>query len=297
MQHAAVDCVSRQPHPESACGGRFRLRGVGARVLHPVAAEDPPCVFRVEPAERTGGDHEECGEPGGDEIDDVVRFGGGASERQILFVLVAEHRVHRIDRFIEEPARRAEEKGPEEGRDLPVRGVLRHGLDGSPADAPLVEDIRVPSDDHGDRGPRAFRVAFFEGVLHLFAFPEELTRREDLPAHDRVHGKIRRGVQTPCQREHEGRDPGGDQRHKHDRQSAASHIVRVAVAAAELAVEKRDPLADPDDGMGDRIRISDEEIDEESREDGRGLDQKPFLHVCRPPASVTTVTGFCAVIM
>ena len=87
------------------------------------------------------------GEPGGNIVGQVVDAGRGPAELDVTVVLMAEHRIQRVDGAIDHRADGPGDQGPEERGGHAVDGALGHAFHGRPHDARLVELFRC-------RGPR-----------------------------------------------------------------------------------------------------------------------------------------------
>ena len=78
--------------------------------------------------EESGEADKQPAQASGDKVGDIIKAGANHADGAIFFVLIADHRIQGVDRFIGHRQRRAAEQQEEERRDNPVNGVFRHRL-------------------------------------------------------------------------------------------------------------------------------------------------------------------------
>lgn len=79
-------------------------------------------------AEESGEADKQPAQAGGDKVGDIIEAGADHADGPIFFVLIADHRIQGVDRFIGHRQRRAAQQQKEERRDNAVDGVLRDGF-------------------------------------------------------------------------------------------------------------------------------------------------------------------------
>ena len=126
-----------------------------------------------------------------------------------------------VNRFVEKSADRTEQNHPAERCNHSVGSVFRHGFHRRTGNAVFIQHIRVPSDDHGNGVSCPFRIAFFKRTLYLLPFLQQLTCRENLPAHDAVDNEIRNRMNQPCQKQNKRGNNGGNQRNENHGENSA----------------------------------------------------------------------------
>ena len=163
-QRRPIDPRSRELQAERAGHRRFRPAGVGRAVFRASRRTARAASRGEAPRVRRGGEDEpQRGEARGGQVDEIVEPRRRPAEGGVALVLVADHAVGGVDRLVERPAgrgRRARSRRsarPRRRRNSPRDSRSRR------ARRPLVEHVRVASDDHRDRAPSLVE-AFVEPV-------------------------------------------------------------------------------------------------------------------------------------
>lgn len=82
---------------------RLGLRRIGAFMFEPVALEDAPRVAAVKLQHARARDHARRSDARGNEVEQIIHFRAEPAEILISIVMVANHGIERVDRFIQEP--------------------------------------------------------------------------------------------------------------------------------------------------------------------------------------------------
>ena len=109
MYFAEIYRVARKLYSQGSRRSAFGLGGIGAGMLAFIAFVDPRGLGSAEfPAEhQRRKDHKISAEPRWYEIDDIIQSRRCRSEKPVAFVPIADHRVHRVDRLVEEAVAKA----------------------------------------------------------------------------------------------------------------------------------------------------------------------------------------------
>ena len=67
-----------------------------------VSAKDLPRHLSVASAKRCGQDQKQCGKSRRDKIRDIIQMRRKPAKIHVLFILVAEHGIHRVDALVKE---------------------------------------------------------------------------------------------------------------------------------------------------------------------------------------------------
>ena len=200
---AEVGAGSPQAHPQGPGHGGFGPAGVGAAGIARIPAQNPPGPPAVQAHHSGGQDHEEGGQAGRQEVEDVVGPGRHLAEPGIAVIFVPHHAVHGIGGLIEKKPRQAQQQGEEHGGHHAVRQIFRHGFEDRPPDLFRAQLRGFPAHDHGQPGSGLGQVALGQGFFHLAAFLMQAAGgktgvKEVSEEHGPGHGgKQGRGPQDP----------------------------------------------------------------------------------------------------
>src|SRR5262249_10623030 len=124
-----VDVAAAEANAERARERGLDPSCVRARMGGTVTKRDSCGLDRIatDPRCHRGGEHHR--EPRGRPVEQVVESRRRPAELEVALTAMADHRVERVRRAIDERARRAGERASEQRRDDRVAGVLRDGLD------------------------------------------------------------------------------------------------------------------------------------------------------------------------
>ena len=169
-QFSKVTCIPRKLYAKRPRARRLGLCGVGTRVIEPVPPENTPCAFGVIPQKKSRNDQKQCGEPGRDKIEQVVKPGGGTAEEQVTIVFVTDHTVHGVDRLVKEAERRAAHKHKAHGGDDAVAQIFRHRFHCRLGHASETEVLGVPPDNAGNHAAGTGQVPLHHSLINQHAF-------------------------------------------------------------------------------------------------------------------------------
>ena len=145
---AVVNARARQGQIKGAGHCRFRPTGIGRTVItriphHRLERRSSARVVN----EKRRCDKCQTGETSCRPIGDIIKARRGPAEGAVLFVLITNHTVERINRFVSENTRQTGQNIKENWRDKTIAEIFRRGFDGRPRDAGLIERVRVSADD------------------------------------------------------------------------------------------------------------------------------------------------------
>ena len=115
-------------------------------------------------------------EPRGEIIGQVVDPGRRPAELPVAVVLMAEHRIQRVDRPIDHRPHGTGNRGEEQRGRHAVHGALGDAFHGRPDHARLVELLRVAADDRGHPAPGLDEVAGNQRTKDGHAVPGQVPR-------------------------------------------------------------------------------------------------------------------------
>ena len=183
------------------------------------------------------------GQPGWDQVDEIVEPRGRPAEGAISGRAVADHAVHGIDGLVDEHSRKPEQNVPERRRHHRVGEVLGARLDRRAGDAMLVELPDIAADDVGDLSPAGLDAAVAQRLANPMDVPEQAALRQQRDHHRQLQQPGKRHISgEPC---HAGAGGGGKRADQHDKQDPAPAPFGLGpILPVELAVEPADHDAD-----------------------------------------------------
>ena len=270
MRLAEVVVVAAQAYAECARRGRFGVPPVRAWVLRRIAMQHAPGAAPVE-AQEKGREHEKnTRNARGNVIEHIVETRRHPAKVQILRVLVAEHRIHRIRRAIEHSERQPADQIEKERCKNAVNRIFRHGLDRGARHFRHAELFRIAPHDPADFSARFEQIAFLEECAYLHACRCKALRRNhegeqqsfQRHAHMRQGDKPQKPQDAPC-------SLVTNDEHDEGEHAAAEQFLLIRIfGTIKAMLEPSDKISHQYDGMEARTRIAENAVDEE-RKDSR----------------------------
>ena len=187
---------------QCARAGRLGLPGVRAFVTVSVAPANTQRISVVQPQHARRRDQTDGSQPRGNKVENIIHTSGKLAEILIFVVVVAHHRVERVDRLIQQPQRRAADQQKYERRDHAVGRVFCNCLNCRLDDTRLVEFSSVAANVHGDR-LASFLNRLPQRAVHMLSRVGKAFARQNQPAQQRLRRKTQPEIVSaqPPQRE------------------------------------------------------------------------------------------------
>ena len=154
------------------------------------------CVL---PAQTCCKHHQKSRNPRRNIVCNVIQLCCRASKVQIPVIFIADHAVHRIDRFIAKSQRRTSDHQIKKRCCHTVRKIFRHRLNRSLCNSRCVQILRIPSDNSCHRAPGAGQILLFQLFFHPHALCIQSLHRKRLPTPQRFQQKCQHGMHQTCQ--------------------------------------------------------------------------------------------------
>ena len=253
------------------------MGGVGGLVVFPIPPENPPGVAAVVAAGRRPQAHQYPGDPGGDQVEQIVQPGRRPAKIEVFVVLVAHHGVHGVGGLVEHAQGRAADGQEEQRGDHPVGGVLRHRLHGGLGHPRLVQPVGVPAHDHGHGPAGGGEIPRLQGLIDPSALHPEGLGGQQLVADQRLHPQGQPGAHLGTAPQQQGGNAGGDaqgQRHQHHAGGQFAPGCLGEDPPQDL-LQPGDQCPDGPHRVGGPVGIPQQEIQAEAQQQGQQMGYAP----------------------
>ena len=164
-------------------------------MFSPVSPVDAPRISPVQSGNIRRSDHKPRCDPCGNIIKYIVHLCRDAAEEQILLILISQHRVHRIDRFVQKTKRGPADHQIDQGSRHSVRSILRHRLHSRFCHALCAQILRIPPNDHGHCSAGAGKIPPFQPFIYPAALFAQASCRHDLITPESFQHKPQDGME------------------------------------------------------------------------------------------------------
>ena len=209
-------------------------------MVKPVPAKHlkrPPAVKSRK--QRGAGAKQQSGEPGRNQIDQIVQFSRRPAQFPVAVIFIAHHGIHCVHRFVEIAAHRSQKSYVKHRGDHAVGGVFRHRLHRSPQDAAAVQRRGVPAHNHGNVSPGLLHVVLLHGMADLHALCAQVLSGQKLVTHQTLRRQQKTRARPPRQMQ---RKPAqGRQKQPGNHSPEAAHEDRQKQPRGSLPARKPRP--------------------------------------------------------
>ena len=160
--------------------GRFQPAGIGRARLSRVADHDREGACRPATGGGDGaGGNEQSTDSCGHQIENIVEACGNFAKCFVAFVMVADHAVQGVDRFVEKQPGQAKQQIEQSRRHQAVAEILRQTLNRRTGHTVVVEAFGIAPDDVAHRLTARRKILIAQGIGHSAHMIEQAAARQE----------------------------------------------------------------------------------------------------------------------
>ena len=191
-------------------------------MLSPVSFINLRRLFCIHSCQKCRRDHQNCRYSGWQIIKHVIHLCRHSPEIKIFFVLISQHRIHRIDRFIEESKRCTAKHQKHQRRSHTIGCIFCHSFHCCLCNPFFCKRLGISSYNHGNCFSCPLHILCFQSMVYLLTFHRKGTCRQDLVTPEAFQKKRNSRVDLLCRPQHQTWNPCTDQNHQ-DPQNSPCH--------------------------------------------------------------------------